>query len=49
MHYKTSPDVLSARLAADTVLLDMESKNYFQLNATAAEMWDALERGCSFD
>lgn len=45
MHYRVSPDVISARLAAETVLLDMRTKNYFQLNATAARLWDGLERG----
>lgn len=42
-----SPDVLAAKLATDTVLLDMRSRNYFQLNVTAALVWQALERGLS--
>jgi hypothetical protein len=45
MELRTSPDVLAAKLATDTVLLDMRTKNYFQLNATAARAWQALERG----
>jgi hypothetical protein len=49
MEYRVSPDVLSARLASETVLLDMRTKNYFQLNATAARMWDSLERGRSME
>ncbi len=49
MELRTSPDVLAAKLATDTVLLDMRTKNYFQLNATAARAWQALERGLSED
>jgi hypothetical protein len=49
MDLQTSPDVLAAKLATDTVLLDMRTKNYFQLNATAARAWQALERGLSED
>lgn len=49
MELQTSPDVLAAKLATDTVLLDMRTKNYFQLNATAARAWQALERGLSED
>jgi hypothetical protein len=45
MEYLVSPDVLSAKLSGETVLLDMRTKNYFQLNATAARLWDSLERG----
>jgi hypothetical protein len=47
MDLQTSPDVLAARLATDTVLLDMKTKSYFQLNATASRVWQALERGLS--
>lgn len=43
--FRVSPDVLSARLAGEAVLLDMRTRNYFQLNATAARIWDSLERG----
>jgi hypothetical protein len=45
MEYLVSQDVLSAKLSEETVLLDMRTKNYFQLNATAARLWDSLERG----
>ena len=47
MDLQISPDVLAARLATDTVLLDMKRKSYFQLNATAGRAWQALERGLS--
>ena len=47
MSYKPSPEVLSARMAGETVLLDMRTRNYFQLNATAARVWEGLERGWS--
>lgn len=49
MSYSPSPDVLSARLAGETVLLDMRTRNYFQLNATAARVWDVLERGATLE
>ena len=49
MPYTPSPDVLSARMAGETVLLDMRTRNYFQLNATAARVWEGLERGWSED
>lgn len=40
-----SEDVLTAHLADEAVLLDMETKNYYRLNATAAEVWKGLEKG----
>ena len=40
-----SPDVLSAHLEGEAVLLDMESKRYFRLNETASAIWRALEEG----
>lgn len=42
----TIPDtVLAAHLEDEAVLLDMDSKQYFRLNGTAAFIWKALERG----
>jgi hypothetical protein len=42
------PDhVLVSHLAGEAVLLDMDSRNYYRLNATAAAIWKALERGQS--
>lgn len=41
----TIPDtILAAHLEGEAVLLDMESKHYFRLNATGALIWKALER-----
>lgn len=45
MEYRIAPDVLVAKLHGEAVLLDVRSKNYFQLNATAAAIWSALEQG----
>ena len=42
---KPRPDVLTARLADEAVLLDLASKDYFRLNETGAAIWNALERG----
>lgn len=39
--------VLAAHLEDEAVLLDMDSKQYFRLNGTAAFIWKALERGHS--
>jgi hypothetical protein len=43
MGYIASPQVLSAHLEDETVLLDMESKRYFRLNTTAQRIWQLLE------
>lgn len=40
-----SQDVLTAHLPGEAVLLDMDTKNYYRLNATAAHVWKLLERG----
>jgi len=41
----TSPDVLAAHLESESVLLDVRSKRYYRLNATAAAVWKGLESG----
>ena len=46
-HATTAPQVLTARLAHDAVLLDMVRKQYFQLNETAAVAWDQLQSGAT--
>ncbi|MFN2419855.1 MAG: PqqD family protein [Gemmatimonadota bacterium] len=46
---KPRTDVLTARLADEAVLLDLESKDYFRLNETGAAIWDGLERGLTPD
>ena len=38
-------DVLAAHLEGEAVLLHMDTKDYFRLNATAAAVWKGLERG----
>jgi hypothetical protein len=38
-------DVLAAHLEGEAVLLHMDTKDYFRLNATAASVWKGLERG----
>ena len=45
LRYTASPDVLAAHLDGEAVLLHMETKDYFRLNATAACVWKGLERG----
>lgn len=36
--------VLVSHLTDEAVLLDMETKSYYRLNATGAAIWKALER-----
>jgi hypothetical protein len=38
-------DVLAAHLQDEAVLLHMDTKNYYRLNATAAHVYKGLERG----
>ena len=45
MDYTVSDDVLTAHLEGEAVLLHMDTKNYFRLNATAAVLWKGMERG----
>ncbi len=44
-----APQVLTTRLAHDAVLLDLTSKQYFQLNESAAVAWDHLAAGATVD
>jgi len=37
------PDILTAHLQGEAVLLDLNTKRYYRLNATAARVWKALE------
>ena len=41
------PNALTAHLAEGSVVLHMDRKLYFQLNATGAAIWRAIERGLS--
>jgi len=43
--YTVPGDVLAAHLEGEAVLLNMDTKDYFRLNATAACVWKGLERG----
>ena len=41
---KIRDDVLAAHLEGEAVLLDLETKCYYRLNATAARIWKGLEQ-----
>ena len=43
--YRVPEDVLAAHLEGEAVLLHMDTKNYYRLNATAAHVFRGLERG----
>jgi hypothetical protein len=43
--YTVPEDVLSAHLEGEAVLLNVDTKNYFRLNETAARVFQGLERG----
>ena len=43
--YEVPGEVLTAHLEGEAVLLHMDTKDYFRLNATAACVWKGLERG----
>lgn len=47
--YTVPEHVISANLADESVLLHMDTKDYFQLNATGQHIWMLLERGASGD
>ena len=41
-----SPNVLSATLGDEAVLLDLSARRYFQLNDTGREIWEGVVAGC---
>jgi hypothetical protein len=43
--HRVPEDVLAAHLDGEAVLLHMDTKNYYRLNATAAHVYRGLERG----
>jgi hypothetical protein len=47
--HRVPEDVLAAHLDGEAVLLHMDTKNYFRLNATAAHVYRGLERGLGRD
>jgi len=44
MTYLIPDDVLAAHLEGEAVLLDLKTKQYYQLNAPAARIWKGLEQ-----
>ena len=44
MTYLIPDDVLAAHLEGEAVLLDLKTKQYYQLNAPAARIWSGLEQ-----
>ena len=42
--YMIPEDVLAAHLEGEAVLLDLRTKRYYRLNATAARIWKGLEQ-----
>ena len=47
--HRVPDDVLAAHLEGEAVLLHMDTKNYYRLNATAAAVYKGLERGLGRD
>jgi hypothetical protein len=47
--YRVPDDVLAAHLEGEAVLLHMDTKDYYRLNATAAAVFKGLERGLGRD
>lgn len=43
--YAPSSDAIAAHLDGEAVLLNLQSRRYFRLNETAADVWAALDRG----
>jgi len=43
--WRVPKDVFTAQLAGEAVILHLETKRYYRLNATGAEVWRGLERG----
>jgi len=41
--YTIPDDVLTAQLEGEAVLLDLQTKSYYRLNATAARIWKGVE------
>ena len=43
MTYTIPDGVLTAQLEGEAVLLDLQTKHYYRLNATAATIWKGIE------
>lgn len=46
-HVRPNPDVLFSDLGEGGILFDLNSKQYFSLNSSAAEIWNYLDAGGS--
>lgn len=44
---KVSDHVLSQEVSGETVLLDLQSENYFGLDKTGTRIWELLQTGLS--
>ena len=42
---RVAPDVFAAQLAGEAIILHLETKRYYRLNATGAEIWKGIEAG----
>lgn len=40
---KRNPELLAVDMDGETVMMDMESGNYFGINAVGSHIWEALE------
>ncbi|HEY2804600.1 MAG TPA: PqqD family protein [Gemmatimonadales bacterium] len=47
MRYHRAPGIEAAPMQDETVLFDPNTKKFCILNATAAHLWESLERPCS--
>jgi len=42
--YRIPPNVFAAQLAGEAVILHLDTKRYYRLNLTGAEVWRGLEQ-----
>lgn len=42
---RVARDVFAAQLAGEAIILHLETKRYYRLNATGAEIWKGIEAG----
>ena len=42
---RIAKDVYAAQLAGEAVILHLDTKRYYRLNATGAEVWKGIEAG----
>ncbi|HEY6785223.1 MAG TPA: PqqD family protein [Gemmatimonadales bacterium] len=42
---RVAKNVYAAQLAGEAVILHLDTKRYYRLNATGAEVWKGIERG----